>query len=164
MEYHKYASIFPLDEAHIEELAEDIKKNGQIVPIELLDGKILDGRRRWMACERAEIKAITRVVETDDPIAYVVSLNYHRRQLTISQRGMCVVCADEFRQEREELAKKAKERMEAGGKVGGTLAGKGRSKAIGVGPVGPTPKSSRTNDELGQEGEGQESRRAKVWR
>ena len=48
-EFHEAANIFPIDQENIQSLAEDIKKNGQQIPIELLDGKILDGRRRSMA-------------------------------------------------------------------------------------------------------------------
>ena len=66
----------------------DIREHGQLVPIEVLDGKILDGRRRWLACQKLGIEAETVEVETDDPITYVLSLNLHRRQLTVSQRGM----------------------------------------------------------------------------
>lgn len=53
MDFHEAANIFPIDEEHIDELADDIRKNKQLVPIELLDGKVIDGRRRWLACLKA---------------------------------------------------------------------------------------------------------------
>jgi len=96
MEFHDAANIFPLDEDHIGELAEDVKANGLLCPIELLDGKVIDGRRRWMACEKAGIEPDLVEVETDDPVAYVLSLNLHRRQLTPSQRSMVAARAREF--------------------------------------------------------------------
>lgn len=85
---HEAANLFPLDEENIDELAVDIDGNGQQVPVELCDGKIIDGRRRFAACKRLGIDAKTRVVSPLDPIAYVMSLNLHRRHLTPSQRAM----------------------------------------------------------------------------
>ena len=81
MDFHEAANIFPIDDEHLDELAEDIRKNGQQVQVELLDGKIIDGRRRWLACIKAGVKAGTRVVSVSDPVAYVLSLNLHRRHL-----------------------------------------------------------------------------------
>ncbi len=45
-EFHSAANIFPLDDEHTDELAKDIKAHGLLVKIAILDGKILDGRRR----------------------------------------------------------------------------------------------------------------------
>lgn len=88
IEFHDAANIFPLDEEHIAELAIDIQKNGQQVPIELIDGKIVDGRRRYLACQHAEIEPTFKTVSPADPISYVLSLNLHRRHLTPSQLSM----------------------------------------------------------------------------
>ena len=88
MKSHSAADIFPLDESSIPALAEDIREHGQRVAIELIGGEILDGRRRWRACELAGVVAKTRDVVVDDPVAYVLSLNLHRRQLTPSQLSM----------------------------------------------------------------------------
>lgn len=85
---HEAADLFPLDEDHIDDLAEDIKTNGQQVPIELFEGKIIDGRRRFAACQRIGKEPLTRTVKVADPIAYVLSLNLHRRHLTPSQLSM----------------------------------------------------------------------------
>jgi hypothetical protein len=48
VDFHEAAGIFPLDEEHLGELESDIRENGLRVPIETLDGQIIDGRRRWM--------------------------------------------------------------------------------------------------------------------
>jgi hypothetical protein len=88
IEFHEAANIFPLDDEHLDELAKDIKANGQQVLIQLLDGKILDGRRRWLACRKACVSPKTEVVKTDDPVSYVLSLNLHRRHLSPSQSAM----------------------------------------------------------------------------
>lgn len=105
MEFHEAANIFPMDESNIGELAADIRKNGQMVPIETLDGKILDGRRRYMACGKAKVSPKFREVSVADPVAYVLSLNLHRRHLTASQRSMVGARAKEI------YSKQAKERQ-----------------------------------------------------
>lgn len=87
-EIHEAANLFPIDEEHLQELADDIRDNGQQVPIELFHGKIVDGRRRYRACEIAGVEPVFRDVYPSDPIAYVVSLNLHRRHLTPSQLAM----------------------------------------------------------------------------
>jgi ParB-like chromosome segregation protein Spo0J len=113
IKFHEVANIFPLDEEHLDELAEDIREKGQLVPIELLGGKIIDGRRRWLACQKAGVTPATLEIETDDPIAHVLSLNLQRRQLTVSQRAMV---GDEAR---EMYEKAAVRRMSEGGKEAG---------------------------------------------
>jgi ParB-like chromosome segregation protein Spo0J len=109
MDFHEAANIFPIDDEHIDALADDIKNNGQAVAIELMDGKVLDGRRRWLACIKADTKPVTREVSVDDPVAHVLSLNLHRRHLTPSQASMVGARA------REIYDRQAKEKMSAGG-------------------------------------------------
>ena len=96
MKVHPAADIFPIDDDTLAALSEDIKKHGQRVAVELWNGQIIDGRRRWRACEMAGIIAVTRVVEIDDPVAYVLSLNLHRRQLNPSQLSMVAGRARKF--------------------------------------------------------------------
>jgi ParB-like chromosome segregation protein Spo0J len=109
--FHEAANIFPLDDEHLQSLADDIKKNGQHFAIEILDGKILDGRRRSIACRLAGVEPVLKVVSVDDPVAYVLSLNLHRRHLTPSQSSMCAARA------REIYERDAKPRMLAGVKI-----------------------------------------------
>jgi ParB-like chromosome segregation protein Spo0J len=104
-EFHEAANIFPLDENNLQSLADDIKNNGQQIAIELMDGKILDGRRRSLACKLAGVHPAVRVVNVDDPVSYVLSLNLHRRHLTPSQASMCAARAVEI------YDREAKERM-----------------------------------------------------
>jgi hypothetical protein len=61
-----------------------------------------DGRRRWLACEKAGVKPEIIVVSPEDPIAHVRSLNLHRRHLTVSQGSMC---AQRARDKYDEAAK-----------------------------------------------------------
>lgn len=89
MNFHPYSEIFPLLEGGaLDELTADIKANGLREKIWLYDGKILDGRNRFLACQKAKVKADTRKYTGKDPLSFVVSLNVQRRHLTESQRAM----------------------------------------------------------------------------
>ena len=92
MESHPIANIFPMmsNEALIE-LSKDITSNGLGIPILLYEGKILDGRNRYQACDLAGIEPEYTEYEGDDPLGYVLSLNLHRRHLTASQRAALAV-------------------------------------------------------------------------
>jgi hypothetical protein len=84
---HKIAEIFPLmTPQELQELADNIKAQGLRTDIILYEGKILDGRNRYRACILAGVQPTTCHYAGDDPIGEVMSLNLHRRQLTISQR------------------------------------------------------------------------------
>jgi len=136
MKFHDAANIFPLDDEHIDELADDIKQNGQLMPIEILDGKIIDGRRRYTACLQADIEPdYLYVDDVEDPVAYVLSLNLHRRHLTVSQASMCAQRA------RSMYDEAAKERQKQSG------------KKHGKGPVNcpePIPDTGDARDKVGE--------------
>jgi hypothetical protein len=90
-EFHPIAEIFPmLEEKDLKALAEDINAKGLKEPITLYEGKILDGRNRYRACELAELDLepddITQY-EGDDALGFVVSKNLHRRHLNEGQRA-----------------------------------------------------------------------------
>lgn len=88
MNAHPYAEIFPLNEGQpLWDLADDIKTNGQLEPIWTLDGQILDGRRRELACIRAQVKPWREKYKGDDPLTFVVSKNLHRRHLGEADRA-----------------------------------------------------------------------------
>ena len=85
---HSAALRMPaMSEEEFTALCVDIQENGLLVPIELYDGKIIDGRHRQQACDKLGIKP--EYVETDldglSPEAYVLALNLRRRHLTPSQ-------------------------------------------------------------------------------
>lgn len=88
-EDHPLACIFPLmTEVEIAELGNDIAKIGQQEPLWLLNGKILDGRNRYRACELKGIEPVVQAWCGADPLAFVLSKNLHRRHLNESQRAM----------------------------------------------------------------------------
>jgi N6-adenosine-specific RNA methylase IME4 len=89
MEYHQLASLFPLiDGAEFDDLVADISEHGLHEAIVVYEGKILDGRNRFRACEAAGVEPTYTVYQGDDPISFVISLNLRRRHLNESQRAM----------------------------------------------------------------------------
>ena len=89
-QFHPVANLFPLlTGAAFQELAADIKKNGLREPI-LLDpeGRIIDGRNRYRACNLAGVKPRFVRWQGQGSIPEVaLSLNLHRRHLNESQRA-----------------------------------------------------------------------------
>src|SRR6516164_11826527 len=93
-EFHPLADLFPMldkDSVGFKALIEDIKANRQHEPVWLLDGKILDGRNRYNACQHLGIDVLTRDYLGSDPIGFVLSVNLHRRHLNTSQRAFVAV-------------------------------------------------------------------------
>lgn len=89
MQYHELANIFPMmSESEISELSRDIAENGQQESIIIYQGKILDGRNRYQACQKAGIQPVYEDYEGEDPLSFVISLNLRRRHLSESQRAM----------------------------------------------------------------------------
>lgn len=112
MESHKLANIFPLmQDSEIEELAKDIKTNGLEESIVTFEDKILDGRNRFLACEKAGVQPEFYGYAGNDPLSYVISLNLHRRHLTTGQRAVIAL------ELLPEFEKKANEREIAGKKI-----------------------------------------------
>jgi hypothetical protein len=106
MKVHPLAEICPqMDDESFQKLKEDIKENGLRMPIWTYEGMILDGRHRYRACDELDIYCPSEEYLGDDPIAFVISTNVHRRQLTPSQRSMIGARA------KEEYTKQAKERQ-----------------------------------------------------
>ncbi len=93
LEIHPAASAFPVMVGDaFEALVQDIRERGLVHPITLHEGRILDGRNRYLACRAAGVEP--RFVSWDgrggSPTLFVVSENIHRRHLTPSQRAMLV--------------------------------------------------------------------------
>lgn len=83
--------MFPLIEGdEFVALVDDIKTHGLREKIVRYGGKVLDGRNRFLACQKARVKPAFRDFKGDDEdaIAFVVSANMARRHLTFEQRAL----------------------------------------------------------------------------
>src|SRR5215470_8707112 len=90
-DFHPLADLFPMLEdksATFEALVDDIRERKQQEPVILYEGKILDGRNRYLACQRLGREIQVKDFTGDDPIGFVLSANLHRRHLDESQRAM----------------------------------------------------------------------------
>jgi hypothetical protein len=137
MKIHPAADMIPaMTDAEYEALKADIQAHGLHVPIETLDGMILDGRHRYRAC--TELGKPHEFLKQDlhsiggCPYAYVWSVNAARRHLSISARAMLAVKI------KEAMAGEAETRKKAGKKTSeqnclevGASAAKA-AKAVGV--------------------------------
>ena len=92
---HPLADAFPLHDHEIKVLADDIKKNGQQVPVVLQraapsgETRVLDGRSRLLACELADAKPLVKYVPPNaDALSLILSTNARRRHQDSSQRAM----------------------------------------------------------------------------
>ena len=112
-EFHPVANLFPLLSGDdLEALTGDIETNGLLEPIWLHpDGRIVDGRNRYRACQAAGVEPRFRTWDgRGSLVEFVVSLNLHRRHLTSSQRAMAALEAE------AELAKEAEDRKREAGR------------------------------------------------
>lgn len=86
LEVSPYLECVPeMPEDLFQRLKEDISGLGVINPIILLEGKILDGRARYRACQELGIECPVRLVENMSPCDCVRSMNVYRRHLTGDQ-------------------------------------------------------------------------------
>jgi ParB-like chromosome segregation protein Spo0J len=107
---HSLADIFPpMSESELASLVADVSTNGLVEPIVLLDGQILDGRNRYSACKLTHVEPRFADFVGDDPLAFVISANLHRRHLSESQRAVVGARLANMRQgERTDLSPSAK--------------------------------------------------------
>lgn len=108
VEVHPAADLFPLmSDEEFSTLVADIRENGLREPVWLhKDGRILDGRNRYRACVEANVMPAFRTWDGEgSPVAFVLSLNLHRRHLTASQRAVVALKVE------EQLAEEARKRQ-----------------------------------------------------
>jgi len=88
-----------MSDDELKALAVDIDENGQLEPIYVYEGDILDGRNRWLAmtghCSNGRRPKLEDV-NPESPIAFVISLNEKRRHLNESQRSWAAAKALPF--------------------------------------------------------------------
>ena len=89
-ELHPACAQWPkLSQKELGELAEDIKRQGQLEDITLMpDGSLLDGSNRWDACELASVQPRTVTYEGNDPVGFSISKNKQRRHLDSNRLAM----------------------------------------------------------------------------
>ena len=86
--FHEYANLFPMLQGEaLDALREDIRQHGVREPVVFLDRAILDGRNRYICARDLGIEYPRVDFAGDDPLAFVISHNLHRRHLTESQRA-----------------------------------------------------------------------------
>jgi hypothetical protein len=140
-EFHPVAELFPLmGDADLDSLRADIRERGQREPAWLWEGKIVDGRNRHRACLLEGKETLVRDWDGQGSlVAFVLSLNLHRRHLTDPQRAMVAAKAKEAF-EQEALERRSANLLQNKGSTDGLDPGhrsRGRSaelaaKALGV--------------------------------
>jgi 16S rRNA G966 N2-methylase RsmD len=119
VKFHPVAEIFPMMNAEeFEGLKSDIEKHGLIEPIWTYDGKIIDGRNRYLACQQLGKKPKLnkwKSVNGNELIDFVISLNLKRRHLNTSQKALVAVDALPYY---EKVAKKRQKLSQGRGKKG----------------------------------------------
>ena len=87
---HPFAAAWPsMDAETYTAFLNDIRAHGQIAPITLYEGQILDGIHRDRACRELglPVQVTTFNGTATDALAFVFSQNLHRRNLTPGQRA-----------------------------------------------------------------------------
>ena len=123
------AAAFPmLDDAELEALGEDIKRNGLKVPIVFWRAGdeqflLIDGRNRLEAMERADIElpldrfglpdkyrgaCVCKVSSRKDPLPLIIALNVHRRHLSKQQQADLIVAAHQALKETRQVGEVSK--------------------------------------------------------
>jgi ParB-like chromosome segregation protein Spo0J len=90
LEFHPVADLFPmLADDEMADLAADIRERGQLQPIVLdSEGRILDGRNRYAACQMAGVEPAFETYGGNDPSGYALAVNIARRNLTTGARAV----------------------------------------------------------------------------
>lgn len=133
MEFHRLCLILPpMPDTDYRRLVEDIRVSGLQRPITLHEGKILDGRHRFTACNELGIAPRFETYAGEDAMGFVASSCVHR-SLNSSQRSLIAVGFLQYEQEQA----KARQVALAGSRKSdlvenfpqGSDAGKSRDKA-----------------------------------
>ena len=112
---HYLSEIWPdMEPAAFDELTEDIRRRGCILPILVVGNEIIDGWHRYQACRIMEIEPEFQDIPTDKVLLpeLAISLNSRRRHMTESQIAASALLAHEWqpveqRPTHKEIAKEA---------------------------------------------------------
>ena len=137
MRFRPECEIWPLmTDDELKALARDIDERGQLYPISLYQGDILDGRNRYLAITRfGKTKPRYENVNPESPIAFTISHNEKRRQMNDGQRSYCAALAMPFF---ETEAKKRQAKGQAKGR---------ETRKTGSAPIGAQQLKHRAADD-----------------
>lgn len=93
LELHPLTALFPeLPPEELSALARDIQARGQLEPVVLHKGLILDGRNRYKACQMAGVEVKSEEFDAEEtrrtPEEFILSCNLRRRHLTVGQKAV----------------------------------------------------------------------------
>jgi len=112
MKVHPAADIFPhMGRNDFHDLCQDIEENGLLEPIITLDGAILDGRHRYLACRSMGVESRFEEYTGGNPVQYVMSKNRLRRDLTPTARLMIATHPLVVERERERAKARKGQRL-----------------------------------------------------
>ncbi len=137
---HPLANLIPaMAPEDFDQLVEGIRTNGLIEPIVLHEGKILDGRHRYKACQQVDVVPRFEPYTGNDPLAFVIAKNLHRRHLSATQKAMLAAELLPL------LEAQARERQQlAGGDHGNQYTGSKVAVTQKIGEAANQEKSSQT--------------------
>jgi len=99
LDLHPLCSYFPrMNDVDFNALKSDINANGQLHPIFMLDGMILDGGNRYRALIELGITPICEEYTGNNPVQFVLSSNLHRRHLAQGQAAAIVSATQNWQQ------------------------------------------------------------------
>lgn len=88
---HPFRAAFPDPrDWFVNDLTDEVKRDGLLRPIILFEGKILDGRKRYLACQKADIPMRFEYYQGADPAGYVAKENQLSSRLSLSQLALGV--------------------------------------------------------------------------
>jgi len=128
-EFHPIANIFPLIEGEeFDKLFYDVRTFGVREPVWLYEGKILDGRNRYLAAKKAGVPFERKTYggTAIEAIHFVWSLNRTRRHMTPSQAAI----ADAKRNKMSDAYAPVKEAAKARQVDAGKEHGRGQQKLV----------------------------------
>jgi DNA modification methylase len=134
-EFHPLSSTFPLtDGPELDVLADDIRQHGLQQDITLYEGKILDGRRRYLACQKAGVTPrFLGLAEGMSPLDFVVSANIQRRHLSRSQLAVIgLKLLPLYEAQAKERQRLSKGRGQKGATTGAAFCGKAADHAAKI--------------------------------
>lgn len=138
MDYHPYCDIWPLMEGlDFDKLKADIAAYGLRMNLITYRGKLLDGRNRERACEAAGIVpryADANVKTDEEALELVVSLNEHRRHMSMEQRSFAAARLANFKPGRPSELTLAPARVSSIKSTGGSFAVRDAAARLNVSP------------------------------